>query len=132
MLRIALFDTPPLFFARDRTYTFRWGHEVEAGVLVFMSTLTQPYPCPPTPPPPAPSVCLGFIPARVPSTNSARYVRKIWWLLQKGGAWSFLLVIPLVAVVYVLCDTPQREEARAALREARKSERDEALRRKSQ
>ncbi|CAN0276855.1 unnamed protein product [Ectocarpus sp. 6 AP-2014] len=77
-------------------------------------------------------VLAGFIPARVPSTNSARYAMKIWWLVQKGGAWSFLLLIPVVALVWVFCDTPQREEARAALREVRKTERDEALRRKNQ
>lgn len=45
-------------------------------------------------------------------------------MVQNGGAWSFLLLIPVVALLWVFCDTPQREEAREALRQARQAEKD--------
>ncbi|CAM9203515.1 unnamed protein product [Scytosiphon promiscuus] len=75
-------------------------------------------------------VLAGFIPARIPSTNSARYIMRIWWGIQNGGAWSFLLLIPVVGLLWVFCDTPQREEAREALRQSRRAnnkERDQSL-----
>ncbi|CAM9301025.1 unnamed protein product, partial [Hapterophycus canaliculatus] len=66
-------------------------------------------------------VLAGFIPAQMPSTNFARYVMRIWWVIQNGGAWSFLLLVPVVGLLWVFCDTPQREEAREALRQARQA-----------
>eukprot|EP00903_Cladosiphon_okamuranus_P012704 g11878.t1 len=73
-------------------------------------------------------VLAGYIPAQVPSTNSARYVMKAWWVIQNGGAWSFLLLIPFVGLLWVFCDSPQREEAREARRQARQAEKEEKQR----
>ncbi len=49
---------------------------------------------------------------------------KLWWLVQNGGAWSFLLLIPLVGLLWVFCDTPAREEAREALWLAKQAEKE--------
>lgn len=55
---------------------------------------------------------------------------RIWWAVQTGGAWSFLLLIPVVGLLWVFCDTPQREEARQAARSAKQTknkEKDDSL-----
>lgn len=57
---------------------------------------------------------------------------KAWWVVQNGGAWSFLLLIPVVALLWVFCDTPQREEAREALRQARQAEKEKAKKEKEE
>eukprot|EP00752_Nemacystus_decipiens_P005579 g5048.t1 len=77
-------------------------------------------------------VLAGYIPAQTPSTNSARYVMKAWWLVRNGGAWSFLLLIPIVALLWVFCDTPQKEETREALRQARLEEKEKANKEKEE
>lgn len=59
---------------------------------------------------------------------------KAWWVVENGGAWSFLLLIPVVAMLWVFCDSPQKEEAREALRQARQAEKEkekEAMRLKT-
>ena len=49
---------------------------------------------------------------------------KIWWVIEQGGAWSLLLLLPVVAFFWVFCDTPDREEAREAARKARREEKE--------
>lgn len=57
--------------------------------------------------------------------GTMRYMMKIWWFIKQGGAWSLLLLIPLLGVICVFLDTPEAEERRAAVRDAKREAREE-------
>lgn len=70
-------------------------------------------------------VSTGGIPGQSSIDGSTRYVMKLWWLIEQGGAWSLLLLIPVLGLFWVFCDSPEREDMRAAARDAKRKEKED-------